>query len=256
MGQFIPPSLWTPGNTPLAAVVPEADSLDDPFILAAHALAAAPSLGLTLATDAIRHGPAQLVRAMYTLANITGGNMGLHVGAGEAKQIKPFGWKRTQGLRRLHDLLRIFGRFWESDEPIDFEGEFWTLRQAFLGNAKPHRPKLVTMGNGPKLLDYTTSYADGLCSGAPVVWATPEQCAERIAGLRRDLESKGRDPDDFEFGMYVVALIHDDPAVIDAALDNVLVRWMAAVFGRLNPGDWAASGLSSPCRTAGPTTWT
>jgi phthiodiolone/phenolphthiodiolone dimycocerosates ketoreductase len=246
MGQFIPPSLWKPGFSPVAAVLPDVESLDDPFVMSAYALAAAPELGLSITTDAIRHGPAQLIRAALSLANITGGDMSLHVGAGEAQQVTPFGWKRTQGFRRLSDLLQIYSKLFDSDEPIDFEGEFWRFKQGFLGNAKQHRPKLITMGNGPKLLDLTTTYADGLCSGAPVVWATPEQCAQRIAALRRDLERKGRDPEAFEFRMYVVTLIHDDPAAIDAALDNPLVRRMAAVFGRLNPADWPASGLRSP----------
>src|SRR5271165_2830308 len=56
---FIPPSLWTADNTPLAAFLPDPDAMDDAFTLAAYVYACTPGMNLTMRTDSIRNGPAQ-----------------------------------------------------------------------------------------------------------------------------------------------------------------------------------------------------
>ena len=64
---FIPPSLWTIENTPFAVFLPDPDSMDDAFTLPAYVYASTPGVNLTLLTDSIRNGPAQLVDQMLTL---------------------------------------------------------------------------------------------------------------------------------------------------------------------------------------------
>lgn len=243
---FFPPSLWNADNAPMAALMPDPDSLDDAFIMGTFARAAAPQLGLSIATDAVRHGPAQLFRAMMTLANITEGHATLHLGAGEIKQLNPYGWKRNQGLRRFEDMVRLFEAFWKSAGPIDFEGNFWNLKSATLGGARGYRPQVWAMGNGPKLIDLATTYCDGLTGAAPLAWTNPDRCAERVSEVKQLLVDKGRDPEEFGFGIFATVLLHEDAAAIDHALDNPLVRWLTAVMGRINPEDWELDGLESP----------
>lgn len=240
---FIPPSLWTTENTPLAAFLPDPDSMDDAFTLAAYVYASTPGMNLTLLTDSIRHGPAQLVHQMLTLAKITEGRATFMVGAGEVKQINPFGWKRSQGLSRLEDLYRVFEKFMNSDDPISHEGNHWTLDKAFLGAAKQHRPKIWGLGGGPKILDLSTSYGDGFAGAAPCVWATPDDAAEYISNLKKQVASKGKDPDEFRVGALCPVLVHEDETVLDRALDNNVVRWIGAIFGRTQPLDWRRDGI-------------
>jgi phthiodiolone/phenolphthiodiolone dimycocerosates ketoreductase len=64
--------------------------------------------------------------------------------------------------------------------------------------------------------------------------------------LKEELERKGRDPEAFGFGIFCPVLIHEDESVIDSALDNSIVRWIAATFGRIQGSDWAKAGLESP----------
>jgi len=243
---FIPPELWTPQNSPLASVVPDIDSCPDAFVLAAYCAAAAPNIGLVLATDSIRHGPAELVQTMLTMANITGGNTMFQIGGGEVKQAKPYGWKRAQGLARMEDLFRIFHAFLDTNGPIDFEGNHTKLQKAYLGGAKQHRPTLWGLGGGPRLIDLATTYCDGLSAAAPCVWATPDEAGEAINEIKKTLAQKGRDPEAFQFGIFCPVLLHEDAARIDQALDNPLVRWMAATYGRIEPSDWAKEGLEAP----------
>jgi phthiodiolone/phenolphthiodiolone dimycocerosates ketoreductase len=240
---FLPPSLWTTENTPLAALMPDPDSMDDAFTLAAYVYASTPGMNLTLLTDSIRNGPAQLVHQMLTLAKITEGRATFMVGAGEVKQINPFGWKRSQGLSRLEDLYQVFQKFMTSDDPISHEGNHWTLDKAFLGAAKQHKPMIWGLGGGPKILDLSTSYGDGFAGAAPCVWATPDDAAEYISNLKKQVAAKGKDPEQFRVGALCPVLVHEDEAVLDQALDNNVVRWIGAIFGRTQPLDWRRDGI-------------
>lgn len=246
MGSFIPRQLWRPENAPMAAMMRDPDSLQDAFLMTAYAHAAAPELGISLLTDGLRIGPAQLTQMLLTLAHMSEGRMLVNVGGGEIKQTKPFGYRRSRGIKSLEDFARIFAAFWESDGPFDYAGHHWTMEQAFLGSARPFRPRIHAMGSGPMLTDVATSYCDGLSSAAPCAWGSPEEAAEVIAGLRREVERKGRDPEAFTFGIFCPVLIHEDENVLDAALDNPIVRWIAATFGRILGSDWAKTGLASP----------
>src|SRR5215510_12183565 len=90
---FFPPSLWTADQTPLAAIHDDPHSFPDVFAVSGYLLAKAPGLGVTISTDSVRRGPAELLQSALTLADMTNGHATLHVGAGEAKQTKPFGYK-------------------------------------------------------------------------------------------------------------------------------------------------------------------
>ncbi|HEY1968568.1 MAG TPA: LLM class flavin-dependent oxidoreductase [Pseudonocardia sp.] len=252
LNNFVPPQLWTPENTPMAAVMPDCDSHADAFVMAACAAASAPDLEVTISTDSIRHPPAEFVQTMLTLANVTKGKMTFHVGAGEIKQCKPFGHKRSQGLSRMEDLFRIFRALTEADGPISFEGRRTTLDNAYLGAARPYQPRIWGLGAGPTLVDHATSYADGLSVAVPLAWLTPEECSERIADIRKLVEQKGRDPEAFSIGAWFPVLLHDDPDVLDTSMQNPLIRWITAVFGRIEPKSWHRVGLTPPV----PEDWT
>lgn len=239
---FWPPSLWRPEHTVFANVVNDCDSFADAFVLAAFA-AATTRLGVAVSTDAIRRGPAELMQTMLTLAAATEGRAVLMLGAGELKQAKPFGYRRAEGLDRLEDLLRIFPLLWECDEPIDFDGNIWKLRKAWVGTARPHRPKIWGMGAGPRFIKVVTRYADGISTGVPCSFSSPEQWADAVTHIKQELERHGRDPDKFAFSVWVLVLLHEDPEVIEKAYDNALVRFLAAVAGRINQADWEREGV-------------
>jgi phthiodiolone/phenolphthiodiolone dimycocerosates ketoreductase len=206
-------------------------------------MAAAPGAGLAVSTDAIRRGPAELNQMMWTLASMAGGKAIFQIGAGEAKQTYAAGWKRAEGLARLEDQLKLARLLWESDEPVEYEGNHWHMRGLWPGKARVARPQVWALGGGPKLLDLATSYADGFAAIAPCVFDTPERFAELVTSLKQDLERKGRDPDDFGFGLWFMNAIHEDPGVIERAFDGPIMKWMAATFGRLDQSDWRRAGL-------------
>jgi phthiodiolone/phenolphthiodiolone dimycocerosates ketoreductase len=243
---WFPQSLWTADRTPLAAVMADCDSFPDAFVMAAYGAAAAPGTGLILSSDSVRRGPAELIQSLLTLANVYEGKAIFQLGAGELKQTQPFGYKRSQGIKRLEDLYEVFHRLWQTDGPVSYDGHYAKIDTAWLGRAKNHRPQIWGMGGGPRIIDLATTHADGFVTMAPMVWNSPEEVAENIASMKRTLAEKGRDPEAFGFGIWSPLLIHEDPNVIDRALDNDLMRWVTAIIGRINQGDWANIGLESP----------
>jgi len=244
-----PREMWTAENTPLASMVADVDSFPDALAMGAVSAATTPQIGVSISTDAIRRGPAELMQTMLTIANLAEGTAPiLQLGAGELKQMKPFGWKRSEGLKRIEDHFRYIDAFWDTDEPVTMEGNLWSFDHAWIGGAKGTRPRVWGLGGGPKLLDLTTTHADGFCTIAPSVWTSPEHAAEEIAKLKQVLEQKGRDPEAFDFGIWPLMLLHDEgqEELVEAALENALIRWLVAVFGRINQADWEREGITPP----------
>jgi phthiodiolone/phenolphthiodiolone dimycocerosates ketoreductase len=246
MTNFWPRQLWTPENSPMAALLPEIDSYADAYALSAYVLAAAPNLGITVSTDAIRRGPAEVFQTMLTLQNMTQGQITVMMGAGEAKQVTPYGWKRSEGLARLEDQLQNFRALWDSTEPVSRTGNHWSLKNAWLGGARGTRPHLWALGGGPKLLDLATSYSDGIAGIVPSVFPTPEAFKASVDELKKSLADKGRDPEAFGFGLWFMAAVHEDEEVIRTALRGKLLRFMAGIAGRVEMAAWTREGITPP----------
>ena len=244
---FFPRSLWDPKNAPLAAGLSDIDSQHDPFALSTYVLAHNPEAGLICSTDAVRRGPVELAQTLLSWSTMTTGKVMLQMGAGEVRQLSPGGWKRTWGLPRLEDQLKMFHALWEAaDTPANLEGNTWNLNNAYLGGQRSaHRPALWTLGGGPKLIDLTTTYADGVNVAIPAVQSYADEYGDWIDTVQAQVASKDRDPDSFAFGGWPVMLIHEDENVIDRALDNPLIRWVAAIWGRFNNREWAREGVES-----------
>lgn len=246
LANFIPRQLWTVENAPLAGVMPDPDSHSDAFMMAGYIAAAVPELAIHISTDAVRRPPAEFVQAMLTLANITQGRATFEIGGGEIKQTKPFGHPTNQGMSRMSDLFQITRRFLESDEPFDFEGRRTTLQNAFLGGARPYRPEFVALGAGPQLIDHATSFADGLAVTTPQAWTSPEMAAEKIAHIRSELERKGRDPEQFRFGLWASVLLHEDAEMLEQRLENPVIKFLTGIAGRIETRQWHDEGLGLP----------
>ena len=247
LSSMFPPQLWNVGNAPMAAMVPDLDSYPDFVAMLSAASVVAPGLGTVLSTDAVRRGPAELMQTMLTLANLTQGRAQFHLGSGEVKQCKPFGWKRAEGWDKLEDVLRLSDLFWEhGSEPFDFDGKYWRLREACLGGARNYRPQIWGLGGGPKLMDYATSYCDGFATLAPFVAYSPERWHQMVTAMKEQLERKGRDPERFGFGLYCAYLSHEDENLIESKLSNPMVAWFTAVVGRVVMTDWDAAGIEPP----------
>jgi len=243
---FIPRQLWTPENAPMAGAIADPDSAMDAFMVAPYVHAAAPRLNLHLTTDSVRRGPAQLIQSMLTLAHMTGGRANFQIGGGEAKQLRPFGYPTNQGMSRLKDLLQIYRAMLDDQGPFDFEGKRWSFSRAFLGGARQHLPTVWGLGGGPQLTDYVTSWADGIAIAVPNALSSPRAVADAVGEMRDQVERKGRDPESFRIGLWATVLIHPDPAAIESACENPVIKFVSAATGRVDSRQWKDEGLQLP----------
>jgi phthiodiolone/phenolphthiodiolone dimycocerosates ketoreductase len=241
---WYPQSLWNIANAPMAAAISDCDSFQDAFISAAFAAAATDNLGVTVSTDATRRGPAELLQTMLTLSDGAGSPAVLQLGGGELKQCKPFGFKRSQGLGRLEESLQIMRKLLDEDGLIEFDGKYYPYRDAWIGGAKAIRPKVYTLGGGPRLFEIAARYADGIVSIAPFAYPTPEEFSEFVTFMKREVERYGRDPEQFTVGLWYAALVDDGSNDLDAMADNGLMRFFAAMSGRLDQSKWREAGLT------------
>jgi phthiodiolone/phenolphthiodiolone dimycocerosates ketoreductase len=246
MTNWWPRVLWDKDVSPLAAVVPDIDSLQDPFLSCAYAQAATEHLSVAISTDAARRDPPELLQAMLTLSNATQGGARLILGAGEARHITPFGRSRAPGLKRLEDALRIFRLWFDNNGPVDFEGKFWKMQQAWIGKGGMNRrPEIIAVGGGPKLVALGAELADGLVTGSPFVFSRPDEYGAFVKEVGAAIESHGRDKSRFKFGLYHVMFLCDDHKEFLDNLDHPLLKWYAATGGRINQRDWAKEGMKS-----------
>jgi phthiodiolone/phenolphthiodiolone dimycocerosates ketoreductase len=240
---FLPQALWREDVTPMARRSSDCDSYFNAAMIAMLAANATQKLNITTTLDAVRVGPAELLQQMLTVAATTPARVALQVAAGELKQCKPFGWKRSQGLARMEDIFVIVRKMLASDGLISHEGKHWTYSDAWIGAHFGKLPELWALGGGPQLIDIATSYADGFISMVPSAFATPESWGEQVGEVRRQLERKDRDPEAFTCGFWPFVLVYADDDQRERLFANPITKWMTAVFGRLHHGAWRDEGV-------------
>ena len=143
----------------------------------------------------------------------------------------------------MADIYAIVSKLLSTDGLVSHEGNHWTYDRAWIGAHFPKKPEFWALGGGPLLVDLATTYADGFISMVPSAMSEPARWAEQVEGLRRDLERKDRDPDQFTFGFWPFVLVYDTEEQRDRLMASPIVKWMTAVFGRLHHGDWLAEGV-------------
>ena len=240
LASFVPPQLGqtAPGNTPDNA------SWYDPAVSLAVAATNHPGLGVIYGgLPALRHGPAEIFRTALTLSSLTQGRTMCWVAVGELYNVRPFGYRRAEGLARYEDHFRLYQLLWERDSPFDFEGNVWKYRHAFVGAERGWRPQFWAMGAGPRLLSIAAKYADGWITTVPFAASNPEAYAKRVSAVRVEVERAGRDPDAFGFGIIPMCLIHESDEVLAQAQQSPMVRLASALWGRLPHSNWRQEGI-------------
>lgn len=239
---FIPPQVRAPDWKSR----PDSGSWYDSAVSLAVSGTRHPGLGLIYGgVSVIRNGPVELFRKAMALTDLMHGNTIVFPCIGERYNLVPFGWKRSEGLARFEDHMRLYQLLWERDEPFDYEGKVWNYKNAFIGSERKHRPKFWAEGAGPKFLDIATKYADGWVVAVPTSAATPEIFAKKVRHVRELVEKAGRDPDEFGICAFPVCMIHENREVIDQAMQNPSIRILSALYGRLPHSEWEKEGVGA-----------
>jgi phthiodiolone/phenolphthiodiolone dimycocerosates ketoreductase len=222
---WFPQSIWTQDITPVAAFQPNPHVYLDPVaVMAAVAVQTSRVRLGTSVTEPIRRHPAMLANEWLTLDHLSKGRAILGVGAGEAENVTPYGLSYAKPVSRFEESLRIVRLLWENDgTPVDFDGEFWTLRDAVCG-LQPFEPgtypPIWTGARGPRMLDITGRLADG--------WLPPfmlvEEYAKPLATIRAAASKAGRDPDAITPALWSYAIVAEDHETCHRLLRDRMLR--------------------------------
>lgn len=145
-----------------------------------------------------RH-PVFTARTAKDVANLSGGRLILGLGAGwQEREHDKFGFELlepSQRFDRFEEGVEVITRLLGSNEPVNFEGEFYRLREAILlpRPRQPGGPSILIGGNGPKrTLPLAARYADEWNA----VFVPAARFAELNARMDELLEKSGRHPID------------------------------------------------------------
>jgi phthiodiolone/phenolphthiodiolone dimycocerosates ketoreductase len=176
----------------------------------------------------------------------------LGVGTGEALNLMPFGLTNARPLARLEEGLAVMRLLLSTHEPVDFDGEFFTLSGAAMG-LRPYGetpPPIWVAAHRPRGLDLVGRLADGWLPLA----TRPEEYAAMLAVVSYAAERAGREPDAPTPGAYVRVLLAERAEEAEAAIEgSLLLRFIAltrpaeafARHGAEHPLGHGAFGLTS-----------
>jgi F420-dependent oxidoreductase-like protein len=111
--------------------------------------------------------PVFLARMGKDVDDLSGGRLHLGVGAGwQVREHEKFGYGLldvAERVKRFEEGLEVITRLLGGDQPVSFDGEYYTLHEAILlpRPARPGGPPLLVGGNGEKhTLRFVARYAD------------------------------------------------------------------------------------------------
>lgn len=254
---FHPQQLWRPEITALAEAVPSPHVFVDPVAaIAACAVHTDRILLGTSVTDAIRRHPAMLAQEFLTLDHFSKGRTVLGIGAGEGENISPYGMSFDKPVSRLEESLEIVRLLWSTGEPVDFDGDWWTLRDAVCGirpyrfdsDGAPTPPPIWCGSHGPRMLSITGRLCDGWL---PTYQGGPFQWSRGLETIHSAAEASHRSLGGFTAGLLAHIVVADTQAEVDRLLDSPLIRaWMLTLpsaafeeFGVTHPLGLGAYGL-------------
>lgn len=224
MVSFWPDSVWTPEFTDLAEGSPSPHRHLDGLAVAAAAAVLTEQVPLaTAVVDTVRRHPALLAQTALTVDHLAKGRFILGLGSGESENIVPYGFDFSRAVSRFEEAVRVIRLLWQSNGPVDFDGQFYTLRHARL-DTEPYqgRPPQIWIGaSGPRMLEIAGRHADGWWPAG--AW-TPEHYAEMLGTVRVSAERAGRDPLAITPCFIQVCLLASDEDALADILQAPLVK--------------------------------
>ncbi len=176
--------------------------------------------GPLVSPASFRH-PSMTARMATAVDDLSGGRLILGLGAGwQEREHRMFGLDLLDvpaRFDRFEEYLEVVTRLLQSDVPVSFEGEFYTLHDAILlpRPQRPGGPPILVGGNGPKrTLPLTARFAD-VWNG---VYLTVERFVELNTRLDALLEDEGRAPNDVRRTLMTQVVSGRDDAELEAKL--------------------------------------
>lgn len=215
MVSFWPDSIWTPEFTDLAKTSPSPHRhLDGLAVAAATAVLTKNTPLATCVVDTVRRHPSLLAQTALTISHLSKGRFILGLGSGELENTVPYGFDFEKPVGRFEEAIKVIKLLWESDGPVDFEGNFFHLEHARMDTEyyEGMAPPIWIGAAGPRMLGLTGKYADGWW---PAGAYTPEDYAAKLKVIMDAGDAAGRDMSAFVPALTQICLIGNEDEVAD-----------------------------------------
>ena len=183
----------------------------------------------TIVTETFRHHPALLAHMMITLDHISKGRIILGIGAGEGENITPYGIKWEKPVSRLEEAIKIIKLLWKKDEKVDFDGNFWKLKDAVL-SLKPFKrakPTPIWIGAfSPQMLEVTGKLGDGWLPHT----MPPKIYKESLEQVQLSAKKEGRNPDEITPAIGLGLIIDEKQENCDEMIESPLIKNQMLTF--------------------------
>ncbi len=224
---WIPESIWTPDITKLAALVKSPHELYDAILTLAISAWNTRKVYLgTAVTDPFRRPPATLAHTFLTLDHLSKGRAILGIGAGIAANLTPYGLEWHKQVSRFEEAVKIIRLLWENTEKVDFNGNFWKLKDAVLA-LKPYKkrkyPPIWIGAHAKRMLEITGRLGDGWL---PVI-INPNSYGEKLKIIRGAAKKKGRDPNEITPALYCLSIADEESEECHKILNHPLMKTFA-----------------------------
>ncbi len=187
-------------------------------------------IGTGVTAPVFRHNPVLVAQAFATLEEMAPNRAFIGIGSGESLNESPAGmeWPAVgEQVSRMEEALEIIGRLLEG-ERLDYEGEFFHTKRAFLHTLPPRRPEIYISAFGPRAAKVAALRGDGLWT-----LADPEQAPEMIRVYREAREQAGKD-----LGEVILQTGFSWAEDDDAALEGARV-WKGTQPAEFYVDDWS-----------------
>jgi len=161
-----------------------------------------------------RH-PTMTARMAAAVDDLSQGRLVLGVGAGwQAREHANYGWELLDAKKRfdrLEEGIQVITQLLRSDQPVDFQGEYYHLREAIVlpRPARPGGPPILIGGNGlNRTLPLVARYADEWNA----VYITVEKFTKLNASLDELLQQQNRKPEDVRRSLMTGCVFGNDQA--------------------------------------------
>jgi F420-dependent oxidoreductase-like protein len=169
-----------------------------------------------------RH-PTMTARMASAVDDLSGGRLSLGLGAGwQEREHTNYGWDLLDvpdRFARFEEGLEVISQLLHSDDPLDFDGQYYRLHEAIL-LPRPQRtggPPILIGGNGPRrTLPLVARYAQEWNG----VFIDQETFGERNALLDRLLKEQGRDPSTVRRSLMTECIFGRNQSALQSKLAN------------------------------------
>ena len=154
------------------------------------------TLGPLVAATAF-HSPAMLAKKAATVDEISGGRLVLGIGAGwNRTEFEAFGYPFDRRASRFEEAFTII-RTLLREGSIDFEGEYYTLRECELvPPARPEGPPIMVGSQGPRVLSIALPHVEAWNGWYAWYGNTPEGARSLLEKVDAVCADVGRDAEE------------------------------------------------------------